>query len=251
MSVAPGHGEAPPALAPPRHIRTTHHVVTADDPALERAFEVVTRSLAEPVGDPAILPTYLLAEAAREHVKVVLSGEGADELFGGYPTYLGHRATLLYLRLPRAVRRALRRTVDAWPSCAGPLGPEGARLPPKGDFKGSGPGPRAGPGVSPPQARALGARGAMAQPRPRRSGRSRARAPAALPRRPDPAAARRAPRPAPQPCSQALARARGGAVGRKVERGVMTRDEAPALVHEHTQAPALRRPMLAAAAAQQ
>src|SRR5256886_5293892 len=119
MSVAPGHGEAPPALAPPRHIRTTHHVVTADDPALERAFEVVTRSLAEPVGDPAILPTYLLAEAAREHVKVVLSGEGADELFGGYPTYLGHRATLLYLRLPRAVRRALRRAVDAWPSSTG------------------------------------------------------------------------------------------------------------------------------------
>ena len=117
--VEPGYDESPYALAVTRHIRTTHHVVTVDDAALERAFEVVTRSLAEPVGDPAILPTYLLAEAAREHVKVVLSGEGADELFGGYPTYLGHRATLLYLRLPRAVRRALRRAVDAWPSSTG------------------------------------------------------------------------------------------------------------------------------------
>src|SRR5256886_11669216 len=108
MSVAPGHGEAPPALAPPRHIRTTHHVVTADDPALERAFDVVTRSLAEPVGDPAILPTFLLAEAAREHVKVVLSGEGADELFGGYPTYLGHKAAGLHRSIPaRAGRRWL------------------------------------------------------------------------------------------------------------------------------------------------
>src|SRR2546426_644016 len=117
--VEPGDGESADALAVTRHIRTTHHVVTADDAALERAFELVTRSLAEPVGDPAILPTYLLAEAAREHVKVVLSGEGADELFGGYPTYLGHRATLLYLRLPRAVRRAFRRAVDAWPSSTG------------------------------------------------------------------------------------------------------------------------------------
>src|SRR5437667_11493118 len=115
----PGYDESPYAEAVTHHIRTSHHVVTAGERALERAFATVTRALAEPVGDPAILPTYLLAEAAREHVKVVLSGEGADELFGGYPTYLGHRATLLYLRLPRAVRRAFRRAVDAWPSSTG------------------------------------------------------------------------------------------------------------------------------------
>src|SRR6059036_558591 len=115
----PGYDESPYAEAVTHHIRTSHHVVTADEAALERAFATVARALAEPVGDPAILPTYLLAEAAREHVKVVLSGEGADELFGGYPTYLGHRATLLYLRLPRAVRRAFRRAVDAWPSSTG------------------------------------------------------------------------------------------------------------------------------------
>src|SRR2546430_2375760 len=87
-----GYDESPHAEAVTHDIRTIHHVVTADDSALERAFDVVTRSLAEPVGDPAILPTFLLAESAREHVKVVLSGEGADELFGGYPTYLGHKA---------------------------------------------------------------------------------------------------------------------------------------------------------------
>ena len=100
-------------------IRTVHHVVTADEAALERAFETVTRALAEPIGDPAILPTYLLAETAREHVKVVLSGEGADELFGGYPTYLGHTAALAYLRLPRALRRAFRWAVERWPASTG------------------------------------------------------------------------------------------------------------------------------------
>src|SRR5437867_4337883 len=100
----PGYDESPYAEAVTHHIRTSHHVVTADEAALERAFATVTRALAEPVGDPAILPTYLLAEAAREHVKVVLSGEGADELFGGYPTYLGHKAAGLYRRVPgRAV----------------------------------------------------------------------------------------------------------------------------------------------------
>jgi len=100
----PGYDESPYAEAVTHHIRTSHHVVTADEAALERVFATVTRALAEPVGDPAILPTYLLAEAAREHVKVVLSGEGADELFGGYPTYLGHKAAGLYRRVPgRAV----------------------------------------------------------------------------------------------------------------------------------------------------
>jgi asparagine synthase (glutamine-hydrolysing) len=103
-----GYDESAFAASVSHHIRTTHHVVTADDASLGRAFELVTRTLAEPVGDPAILPTYLLADAARAHVKVVLSGEGADELFGGYPTYLGHKAAGLLRRLPgRGLLRAL------------------------------------------------------------------------------------------------------------------------------------------------
>lgn len=117
--VEPGYDESRFAEAVTHHIRTAHHVVVADDAALERAFEAVTGSLAEPVGDPAILPTYLLAVAAREHVKVVLSGEGADELFGGYPTYLGHKASLVYLRLPGRLRRLLRRMAQQWPSSTG------------------------------------------------------------------------------------------------------------------------------------
>ena len=117
--VEPGYDESPHAEAVTRHIRTIHHVVGADGPALERAFATITCSLAEPIGDPAILPTYLLAEAAREHVKVVLSGEGADELFGGYPTYLGHRAARFYLRLPRLVRRTLRSAANRLPTSTG------------------------------------------------------------------------------------------------------------------------------------
>ena len=114
-----GYDESAYAEAVTHDIRTVHHAVTADDVSLERAFDIVTKSLAEPVGDPAILPTYLLAEAAREHVKVVLSGEGADELFGGYPTYLGHTAALAYFRLPGTVRAAVRWMVERWPASTG------------------------------------------------------------------------------------------------------------------------------------
>jgi asparagine synthase (glutamine-hydrolysing) len=117
--VEPGYDESAYAEAVTHHIPTQHHVVTADDAALGRAFETVTRSLAEPVGDPAILPTYLLAEAARQHVKVVLSGEGADELFGGYPTYLGHGLSLHYRGLPGALRRAIRWAVNRLPTSTG------------------------------------------------------------------------------------------------------------------------------------
>ena len=113
----PGYDESPHAEAVTHDIRTVHHVVTADDAALDRAFDVVTRSLGEPVGDPAILPTYLLADAARQHVKVVLSGEGADELFGGYPTYLGHRAAGVYARLPG--RRLIGALVNRLPASTG------------------------------------------------------------------------------------------------------------------------------------
>jgi len=117
--VEPGYDESAYAEAVTHDIKTVHHVVTADDEGLSRALDLVARSLAEPLGDPAILPTYLLAEAARAEVKVVLSGEGADELFGGYPTYLGHRAAAAWLRLPGSVRRVLRWAVERWPTSTG------------------------------------------------------------------------------------------------------------------------------------
>ncbi len=117
--VEPGYDESAYAEAVTHDIKSVHHVVTADDDALRRALDVVTQSMAEPLGDPAVLPTYLLAEAARADVKVVLSGEGADELFGGYPTYPGHKAAAAWLRVPAPVRRALRWLVERWPTSTG------------------------------------------------------------------------------------------------------------------------------------
>jgi len=88
-----------------RHFNTKHYVLTADNKAMHGALLALVDHLDEPMADPAILPTYLLSCFAREHIKVALSGEGSDELFGGYPTYLGARAAEYYLMLPEFLRR--------------------------------------------------------------------------------------------------------------------------------------------------
>ncbi len=99
-----------------QRMRTKHVPVRTDEETLLDALRNVTTRFAEPLADPAILPTFLLARAAREHVKVVLSGEGADELFGGYPTYIGHKIAPRYDALPAFVRNAIRKLAFALPA---------------------------------------------------------------------------------------------------------------------------------------
>ncbi|MFQ5466915.1 MAG: asparagine synthetase B family protein, partial [Kiloniellaceae bacterium] len=63
--------------------------------------------LDEPVADSAFITTYLVAKFARQDVKVILSGVGGDELFGGYRRYLGDHYAARYNRLPAWLRRAV------------------------------------------------------------------------------------------------------------------------------------------------
>jgi asparagine synthase (glutamine-hydrolysing) len=110
------YDESPVAEELAKRIRTRYVPVPTDAGTLMEALQCVVRGVAEPLSDPAILPTFLLARAARQNVKVILSGEGADELFGGYPTYLGHKVAPMYDALPSFVRAALRRAVQRVPS---------------------------------------------------------------------------------------------------------------------------------------
>jgi asparagine synthase (glutamine-hydrolysing) len=75
----------------------------------------LVRQSGEPLADPAWVPTALLARRASDEVRVALVGEGADELFGGYPTYFGARLAERYSRLPGGVRALIRKAVEAWP----------------------------------------------------------------------------------------------------------------------------------------
>jgi asparagine synthase (glutamine-hydrolysing) len=110
----PRYDETRYAAAVARHLGTTHRVFTvrpdaADDlPKLARVF-------GEPFGDSSALPTHYLALETRKHVTVALSGDGGDELFGGYDRY---RALLLSSRfdaLPRMIGATLARAARLVP----------------------------------------------------------------------------------------------------------------------------------------
>ncbi|MEW6363798.1 MAG: asparagine synthase (glutamine-hydrolyzing) [Acidobacteriota bacterium] len=77
----------------------------------ERAIDVLPRIagiIDEPLGDSSLVPTFCLMELARRHVKVVLGGDGGDELFAGYSTLQAHRLVEYYERwLPAAVRQSV------------------------------------------------------------------------------------------------------------------------------------------------
>jgi asparagine synthase (glutamine-hydrolysing) len=70
-----------------RQFGTDHTVLPAEDLGPDMLLELLGR-LDEPFADPAIVPTYALAKMTARHVKVALSGDGGDEVFGGYPKYL-------------------------------------------------------------------------------------------------------------------------------------------------------------------
>jgi asparagine synthase (glutamine-hydrolysing) len=76
----------------------------------------LVRQVGEPLADPAWVPSALLARRAAQDVRVALVGEGADELFGGYPTYFGAGLAGYYARLPKPVRAVIRRAVENWPA---------------------------------------------------------------------------------------------------------------------------------------
>jgi asparagine synthase (glutamine-hydrolysing) len=61
----------------------------------------------EPLADASLIPTYLLSQITRKRVTVALGGDGGDELFAGYPTYLGDRVAAYYERLPHILRDKL------------------------------------------------------------------------------------------------------------------------------------------------
>ncbi len=66
---------------------TEHHELLLGEADVAQRAPAVLGSLDQPLADPALIPLHAVSELARRHVKVVVGGEGADELFGGYPRY--------------------------------------------------------------------------------------------------------------------------------------------------------------------
>jgi len=83
---------------------TEHHEKIVTDLDVESLIERLVYHYDEPFADAANLPTLIVSEFASQHVKVVLTGEGVDELFGGYRRYYAHLAARYFRLLPSFLR---------------------------------------------------------------------------------------------------------------------------------------------------
>ena len=93
------------------------HIITEQE--YWDALPQVQYHLDQPLADPSCIALYFVSKLAAEHVKVVLSGEGADELFGGYRIYHEPTSLARYQRLPRWLRRAAAKLVSRLPDFKG------------------------------------------------------------------------------------------------------------------------------------
>ncbi|NLD69595.1 MAG: asparagine synthase (glutamine-hydrolyzing) [Limnobacter sp.] len=95
------------ARAIAEHFGTDHHEFVVSQNDLIEHLPALVRFRDAPVAEPSDIPIYLLSREARRTVKMVLTGEGADEFLGGYPKHAAERFAAWYQMLPRALRRSV------------------------------------------------------------------------------------------------------------------------------------------------
>ena len=112
-----GYDESAHAAAVARHLRTEHTELTVTS---KQALDVIPKlpdMYDEPFADSSQIPTYLVSAMTRQHVTVALSGDGGDELFGGYNRYqLAQRFWHKLALIPRPLRRAFAQMLQALPA---------------------------------------------------------------------------------------------------------------------------------------
>jgi asparagine synthase (glutamine-hydrolysing) len=103
----PGFDEGDYAALAARELGTRHATLVITPELFLEGVRDFLPFLDEPLADAALIPTFLLSRFARRDVKVVLVGEGSDELFAGYPTYFGGLLAEHYRKVPAPLRHAL------------------------------------------------------------------------------------------------------------------------------------------------
>ncbi|MBO0874033.1 MAG: asparagine synthase (glutamine-hydrolyzing), partial [Pseudonocardia sp.] len=104
-----GYSEVDVAAESAAAIGARHIIRTVKPDEMMEELPLIIWYLDDPVADPALVPLWFVAREARQHVKVVLSGEGADELFGGYTIYREPLSLAPFEKVPGGVRRAVGR----------------------------------------------------------------------------------------------------------------------------------------------
>src|SRR5256886_11562837 len=127
----PGYSEIEVAQESAAHLGVTTIPTKIGPAEMMDALPKIVWHLDDPVADPALVPLYFVAKKAAEHVTVVLSGEGADEFFGGDTLYPAPPVLAAGNRLPRSLRRGRRHGAAARPpGDDGGARPDGRRYPP-------------------------------------------------------------------------------------------------------------------------
>jgi len=103
----PGYSELPYARLVAQHFGTEHHDLIVKCSDLSAYWPLLTWHRDEPVSEPSDIGVYLVSKLAKQYVKVVLSGEGGDELFAGYPKYIVDWLARYYQILPAPMRDQL------------------------------------------------------------------------------------------------------------------------------------------------
>jgi asparagine synthase (glutamine-hydrolysing) len=104
--------ESEGALAVAKRYDTDHTLIRVE-PDVEALVPIIAAAYDEPFADPSAIPTYVVAGAAAQHVRVVLNGEGADELFAGYRRAWAARAMERFNFVPRGVAAGLHGVLPA------------------------------------------------------------------------------------------------------------------------------------------
>lgn len=97
-------------------IGTHHHVDYFTKKEVVDVIPRIAEHLDEPFADASLLPTYFLSKFARNHVTVALGGDGGDELFLGYPTFIAHKLWPWYATLPSFAKIIIQKSVAALPT---------------------------------------------------------------------------------------------------------------------------------------
>jgi asparagine synthase (glutamine-hydrolysing) len=108
--------ETPHATLVARHLGLRHEIVELGPADLVEAFDAIGDKLGEPLGDSSLLPSYLVCRAARRSMTVALGGDGADELFAGYPNFALQRLAPALRCVPAVAGSWLGRAVAALPA---------------------------------------------------------------------------------------------------------------------------------------
>jgi asparagine synthase (glutamine-hydrolysing) len=108
------YNELPYAREVAELFRTNHRERTVT-PRLEELFDKLVAHLDEPFADVSLFPTYLVSQLAREHVTVALSGDGGDELFGGYDAYQAQQMAARFAAVGDALMPAVAAVAAALP----------------------------------------------------------------------------------------------------------------------------------------